>query len=87
MSVAERSNERTEKCQMYIVTWKMLMTLARAKREGPKKREFVYKKLCIYSYMFKLSPLKSPLHLMQYTYRDVFPLLETVFELADLDAF
>ena len=36
--------------------------------------------------MFKLQlPLKYCL--MQYTYQDVFPLLKTVFELVDFDAF
>ena len=33
------------------------------------------------------SHLQSPLHLMQYTYRDFFPLFKTVFELVDFDAF
>ena len=49
--------------------------------------EFIYKKLCIYSYMFKVqSPSKySPfdaIHLSR-----LFPLLKTVFELVDFDAF
>ena len=49
------------------------------------KVEFIYKKLlCIYSYMFKL---QSTLHLMQYTYWDVFSTAQTVFELVDFDAF
>ena len=41
-------------------------------RRDPKKVDLIYKKKCIYSYMFKLSHLQSTLHLMQYTYRDVF---------------
>ena len=52
------------------------------------KTEFMYKKLCIYPYMFKLqSPSKySPfdaIHLL----RCFFPLLRTVFELIHFDAF
>ena len=43
--------------------------------------EFTYKKDCIYSYMFKLQTLSSTLCFMQYTYQDVFPLFEIVFEL------
>ena len=35
--------------------------------------EFIYKKLCIYSYMFKLTHLQSTLHLVKYTYWDIFP--------------
>ena len=50
--------------------------------------EFIYKELCVYSYMFKLqSPSKySPfdtIHLQ----RHFFPLLKTVFEFVDFDAF
>ena len=33
------------------------------------------------------SHLQSPLHLMQYTYQDLFSLLKTVFELIDFDTF
>ena len=57
-------------------------------RGDPYKMEFIYKKLCMYSYMFKLeSPSKySPfdaIHLLKH----FFPLLKTVFELVDFDAF
>ena len=57
------------------------------KRRFP-QMEFIYKKLCIYSYMFKLQlPSKySPfdaIHLL----RLFFPLLKTVFELVNVDAF
>ena len=53
----------------------------------PKNLEFIYEKLCIYSYMFTLqSPSKwSPsdaIHLLMF-----FPLLKTVFESVDFDAF
>ena len=55
---------------------------------NPPKRNLFIKKLCIYSYMFKLqSPSKySPfeaIHLLRF----FFPQLETVFELNDFDAF
>ena len=57
-------------------------------RGTPKKLEFFYKKLCIYSYMFKLqSPSKysrfDAIHLL----RLFFPLLKTVFKHFDFDAF
>ena len=57
--------------------------------EGTQKNpEFIFLKWCVYSYMFKLqSPSKySPsdaIHLL----RCFFPLLKTVFELVDFDAF
>ena len=35
----------------------------------------------------KLGHLQSTLHLMQYTYQDIFALLRTVSELVDFDAF
>ena len=52
----------------------------------PKTPEFIYEKL--YSYMFKLqSPSKySPL-VEIHLYRCFFPLLKTVFELINFDAF
>ena len=61
-------------------------SLLRCKR-GPKKQESIYKKF-IYSYVFKLqSPSKycpfDAIHLS----RCFFPLLKTVFELIDFDAF
>ena len=34
--------------------------------------EFISKKLCIYSDMFTFQSPQSALHLMQYTYQDVF---------------
>ena len=34
-----------------------------------------------------VSHLQSTLHLMQYTYQDLFPLLKTILELIDFDAF
>ena len=52
----------------------------------PKQPGFVYKKSGIPT-CFNLSHLLSPLPLMQCTFRDLFPLLQTVFELMDLDAF
>ena len=55
---------------------------------GHKKHpEFIYKKLCIYSYMFKLqSPSKcSPLDAIHLS--RLFPLLKPVFELVNFDAF
>ena len=47
---------------------------------------FIYKKLCIYSYMFKLqSPSKSsPFDAIHLTF---FPLIKTGFELIGFDAF
>ena len=58
------------------------------KRGDPPKTEFIYNKLCIYSYMFKLQSLSkySPfdaIHLL----RCFFPLLKTVFELVNFYAF
>ena len=52
----------------------------------PKNPECIYKKLHIYSYMFKLqSPSKySP---FDTTIKTLFPLLKTVFELVNFDAF
>ena len=54
----------------------------------PKNLEFIYKKLCIYSYMFKLQlPSEySPFDAI-YLLRHFFPLPKTVFELVDWDAF
>ena len=55
---------------------------------GPQKMEFIYKKLCIHSYVFKLqSPSKySPFDAI-YPPRCFFPLLRIVFEFDDFDAF
>ena len=39
----------------------------------------IYKKLCIYSYMFKLQDFHSTLHLMQYTYWDIFSMAQNSF--------
>ena len=41
-------------------------------RGGPQEAEFIYKKWCNYSYMFNFRHLRRTLHLMQYTYWDVF---------------
>ena len=53
----------------------------------PKTPEFIYKKLCIYSYTFKLqSPSKySPFDAIDLV--TFFSLLKTVSELVDFDAF
>ena len=54
----------------------------------PENPEFIYKKLCVYSYILKLqtpskySPFRA-IHLL----RLFFPLLKTGFELVDSDAF
>ena len=55
-------------------------------RWDPKSPKFIYKKLCIYSHMFKLqSPSKcSPFDAIPIEM--FFPLLKTVFELVDFDA-
>ena len=49
-----------------------------------KQPEFIYKTLCMYSYMLKL---QSTVHLMQDTYWDFFPLLKNVYEFVDFGAF
>lgn len=49
-----------------------------------KKPKFIYKTLCMYSYMLQL---QSTVYFMQHIYRDFFPLLRNVFELVDFDAF
>ena len=50
--------------------------------------EFIYKKLCIYPYMFKLqSPSKYPPFDVIHLPRFFFPLLKTVYELVNFDAF
>ena len=59
----------------------------RAYEGGPQETEFIYKKLCIYSYTFKLqSPPKYPPFDAMHLLRHAFPLLKTVFELVDFDA-
>ena len=54
-------------------------------RGGPQKMKFIYKKVCIYCYMFK------PQSISKYSLFDAiksfFPLLKIVFELVDFDAF
>ena len=55
---------------------------------GTPKTEFIYKKLCIYSYMFKLQlPSKYSLLDAINLLRHFFPLLKTLFELVNFDAF
>ena len=54
---------------------------------GPKNWNLLIKKLCIYSYMFKLqSPSKYSLTDTINLLRHLFPLLKTSFELMDFDA-
>ena len=56
-------------------------------RGDPPQKEFIYKTLCIYSYMFKLqSPSKhSPFDAMRLWRR--FSAAQNVFELVNLNAF
>ena len=50
--------------------------------------QFICKKKCVFILTcLNFSHLQSILHLMQYTFWDFFPLLKTVFELIDFDAF
>ena len=53
----------------------------------PPKMEFICKKCVFTLTCLNFSHLQTTLHLMQYTYQDVFPLLRMVFELVDFDAF
>ena len=54
---------------------------------GPKNLEFIYNNVGILTCL-NFSHLQSTVHLMQYTYQDVFfLLLKTVFELVNFDAF
>ena len=48
--------------------------------------EFIYKKLCVYFYMFKLQSPSNTLHLMQYTYQDVIFHCSEQFLLVNFDA-
>ena len=55
---------------------------------GTPKTEFIYKKLCIYSYMFKLQlPSKYSTFDAIHLSRIFSTLLKTVFELLNFDAF
>ena len=54
---------------------------------NPPKLEFIHKKLLFILRCLNFNHLQSTLHLMQYTYLDVFSLLQPVFELIDFDAF
>ena len=49
--------------------------------------EFIYKKCGFILPYLNFSHLQSNLHLMQYTYWDFFPLLQTVFEHINFDVF
>ena len=48
--------------------------------------EFIYKTYIFILRCLNFSHLQSILHLIQYTYQDIFPLLKTVFELINSDA-
>ena len=54
----------------------------------PQKIQNLFITMCVFILTcFNFSCLQSSLHLMQYTYRDFFPLLKTVFKLNDFDGF
>ena len=54
--------------------------------DPPKQNVFI--KNCVFILTcLNFSHLQSTLYLMQYTYRDVFSTLRTVFEITDFDAF
>ena len=56
-------------------------------KRGALQKEFIYKKLCLFSTCLSFTLLQSTLHLMQYVYWDLFfSLLRTTFELMDFDA-
>ena len=48
-------------------------------KEGPKKTEFIYKKLCTILAWLNFSLLQSTRHLMQYTYQDFFSTAQNCF--------
>ena len=57
-------------------------------RRTPPKWNVIIKNCAFILTCLKFRHLQSTLHLMQYIYQDVFsPLLKTVFELIDFDAF
>ena len=54
----------------------------------PSKQKNLYMKNCVIILTcLDFSHLQSTLHLIQYTYQDIFPLLKTVFELINYDVF
>ena len=54
----------------------------------PKKIQNLFSKNCLFIVTcLNVSHLPSTLHLMQYTYQDIFPLLKIVFKLVGFDAF
>ena len=53
-------------------------------RGTPQKNLFI-KNIVFIPTCLNFSHLQSTLHLMRYTYQDLFPLLKTVFELVDFD--
>ena len=55
-------------------------------RGEPKTLKFIYKNIVFIITCLNCSHLQSALHLVQHIYGD-FPLLQTVFELTDFDAF
>ena len=78
---------------MYFVLISKFLMFQRASyhyiyKGGPPKLEFIYKNVCIYSYIFEFqSPSKYSLFDSIHLLRHVFPLLKTVFELVNYDAF
>ena len=54
---------------------------------GTHKTEFIYKNCVFIHTCLNFSHLHSTLHLIQYTYQDIFSLLKTVFEFIDFDIF
>ena len=64
------------------------LILGRTCMRGTQKTpEFIYKTCVFILTCLNFSHLQSTLYLMQYTYQNVSPLLRTVFELVDFDAF
>ena len=57
------------------------------KYEGRPKMEYIYKNCVFIATYLNFTHLQSSLHLVQYIYQDFFPLLKTVFELINFDAF
>ena len=65
-----------------------LLSNLRIYEGGPQKPRIYLLKNCVFILTrLNFSHLQSSLHLMQYTYRDVFLLLKTAFELIDLMPF
>ena len=56
-------------------------------RRDPETLELLNEKLCIILTCLNFSHPQSTLHLMQYTYQDIFSTAQTAFELINFNAF